>query len=90
MEDLSGQDLYKKRPRSVGVSVTESGGTNINDNECQRRVVGVDIVTELDEEKQICIDLAHKGNHGFTWMVMLRITMIRNVACHIQFNKCYI
>ncbi len=42
--------------------------TVINDNKCQRRAVGVDIVTELDEEKQICIDLAHKGNKSRIYM----------------------
>ncbi len=37
-------------------------------NECQRRAVGVDIVTELDEEKQICVNLAHKGNKSLIYM----------------------
>ncbi len=40
----------------------------INDNECQRRAVGVDIVTELAEEKRICVDLAHKGNNSRIYM----------------------
>ncbi len=37
-------------------------------NECQRIAVGVDIITELDEEKQICVDLAHKGNKSLIYM----------------------
>lgn len=37
-------------------------------NERQRRAAGVDIITELYEEKQICIDLAHGGNKSLICM----------------------
>ncbi|KTF79522.1 hypothetical protein cypCar_00044074 [Cyprinus carpio] len=33
-------------------------------SESQRRAAGGDTVTELDEGKQICTDLAHKGLNG--------------------------
>ncbi len=52
--------VSKEAEASRGKCHRQSLVAQIVINECQRRAVGVDIVTELDEEKQICVDLAHK------------------------------